>query len=222
MDPAVGWLLLWGTLVGLDLITWPQAMIARPLVAGTVAGWILGDVSSGAAVGVILELFALDLLPVGAARYPDYGAAAVGATYAASGAPGVLSWGLAVLLGLVVAYAGQGGIHVVRRRTGADVRRVAVALDGGDPDTIRQAHFRGIARDTARSFGVTALGLALAAAVRAWPLLGLQGTALLQMVTLGAALGVSVMGAVRLSGRGVARAWLAAGLVVGAGWVLLR
>ncbi|HEX9582636.1 MAG TPA: PTS sugar transporter subunit IIC [Gemmatimonadales bacterium] len=221
MDPAVGWLLLWGTLVGLDLITWPQAMIARPLVAGTVAGWILGDVASGAAVGVILELFALDLLPVGAARYPDYGVGAVGAAYAATGAPDTLSWGLATLLGLGMAYAGQTGIHLVRRRTAADVRDLAEALDAGDPNTIRGVHVRGIARDAARALGVTVLGLVLASAIRAGPLMTLQGTALLQMATLGAALGVGVLGAVRLAGRGPGRVWLGVGLVAGVTWVLL-
>jgi len=38
-------LVLWGTLVALDLVSVPQAMLSRPLVAGTVAGWILGDVA---------------------------------------------------------------------------------------------------------------------------------------------------------------------------------
>src|SRR5882762_10628148 len=37
-------LLMWGTLVGLDLVSVPQAMIARPIVAGPIAGAILGDI----------------------------------------------------------------------------------------------------------------------------------------------------------------------------------
>ena len=45
--PVVASLLLWGTLVGLDLVSVPQAMISRPLVAGTVAGWLVGDVHAG-------------------------------------------------------------------------------------------------------------------------------------------------------------------------------
>jgi hypothetical protein len=49
----------------------------------------------------------------------------------------------------------------------------------------------------------------------------LQGTALLQMATLGAALGVGVLGAVRLAGRGPGRVWLGVGLVAGVTWVLL-
>ena len=50
-------LLLWGTLVGLDLVSVPQMMIARPLVAATVAGLILGDVETGLRLGVLFELF---------------------------------------------------------------------------------------------------------------------------------------------------------------------
>jgi mannose/fructose/N-acetylgalactosamine-specific phosphotransferase system component IIC len=68
-------LVLWGTLVGLDLVSVAQSMIARPFVAGGVAGFLLGDPMAGLRAGVLLELFALDVLPVGAARYPDYGPA---------------------------------------------------------------------------------------------------------------------------------------------------
>ena len=215
-------LLAWGTLVGLDLISWPQAMIARPLVAGTVTGWLLGDPATGAAVGVLLELFALDLLPVGAARYPDYGAASVGAVYAASGAPDVFGWGLAVLLGLGVAYLGQGSIHVLRRWTAADVRRQAAALDAGDAVVIRRVHLRGIGRDALRALLITGVGMLLAAAVRAWPPLSVRGTALLTIVAVGAAIGVGMLGAARLAGRGVGRAWLTVGLLTGVAWLMLR
>src|SRR5436190_22026251 len=80
-------LLLWGTLVGLDLVSVPQAMISRPLVAGTVAGWLAGDVQAGLRIGVLFELFALDVLPVGAVRYPDYGPATIAAVALGIGAP---------------------------------------------------------------------------------------------------------------------------------------
>ena len=46
-------LLLWGTLVGLDLVSVPQIMIARPLVAGAGAGLILGDLPTGLRLGVL-------------------------------------------------------------------------------------------------------------------------------------------------------------------------
>jgi mannose/fructose/N-acetylgalactosamine-specific phosphotransferase system component IIC len=44
-------LLLWGTLVALDLVSVPQAMISRPVVAGTVAGALIGDFEAGLRVG---------------------------------------------------------------------------------------------------------------------------------------------------------------------------
>src|SRR5256886_10339265 len=92
-------LLAWGTLVGLDLISVPQMMIARPIVAGPVAGAILGDVATGLALGVVFELFQYDVLPVGAARYPEYGPATVAAVSAAQAGAGALRLGLRVLVG---------------------------------------------------------------------------------------------------------------------------
>ena len=72
-------LFVWGIVVALDLVSGPQALLSRPLVAGTVAGLIAGDLEAGLRVGMLLELFALDVLPVGASRYPDYGPATVAA-----------------------------------------------------------------------------------------------------------------------------------------------
>lgn len=97
-------LLLWGMLVGLDLISVPQIMISRPLVAGVGAGFLTGDPLAGLAVGVVLELFALDVLPVGAVRYPDYGVATVVAVAAAAHLPLARGVGVGVVLGLGIAY----------------------------------------------------------------------------------------------------------------------
>lgn len=222
MSAELPWLLLWGTFVGLDLISWPQVMIARPLVAGIIAGQIVGDVAAGATVGAVLELFALEVLPVGAARYPDYGVAAVAATAAASGAPDVFGLGPGILLGLAVAYLGQGSIHAARRRNAVEVRAEAAALDAGDPDAIRRVHMRGLGRDALRALIVTAVGLLGALALRTMPPIGVRGSALLQLVSLGAAIGVASLGAARVAGSGVGRVWLAAGLTLGLAWVILR
>ena len=78
-------LLGWGTLVGVDLVSFPQAMLSRPLIAGAGAGLVLGEPVAGLQIGLLLELFALDVLPVGAARYPDYGPGVIGAVVLASG-----------------------------------------------------------------------------------------------------------------------------------------
>src|SRR2546426_7661925 len=66
-------LLVWGTLVGLDLVSVPQMMIARPIVAGPGAGAILGDLATGPELGVLFELFPYDVMPVGAAPHPQDG-----------------------------------------------------------------------------------------------------------------------------------------------------
>jgi PTS system mannose-specific IIC component len=72
-------LLLWGTVVAVDLVTVPQGLLSRPLVAATVAGAMAGDTLAGLMVGTVLELYALEVLPIGASRYPDYGPASVAA-----------------------------------------------------------------------------------------------------------------------------------------------
>ena len=156
---TVALLLLWGTVVGLDLVSVPQVMIARPFIAGTVAGAIVGDPASGALVGAVLELFALDVLPVGAVRYPDYGLGAVAAAATVAGAPGALGTGVGVAVGLVVAYFGQVGMSLVRRRNTSHVRRERLELDGGSVKAVHRVHLRGLARDALRAVLVTAVGL---------------------------------------------------------------
>src|SRR5207237_9886941 len=90
-------LLAWGTLVGLDLVSVPQMMIARPLVAGPIAGAMLGDVWTGLSLGVLFELFQYEVMPVGAVRYPEYGPATVVAVRAAHAAAGQLGPGRGAL-----------------------------------------------------------------------------------------------------------------------------
>jgi PTS system mannose-specific IIC component len=80
----VNWILLTGLggIIGLDVTSFPQAMLSRPLVAGTLAGLVFGHPIGGMLVGAILEMFALVILPFGAARYPESGTAAAGAAAA--------------------------------------------------------------------------------------------------------------------------------------------
>ena len=42
----------WGTLTGMDLVTFPQGLLSRPLIACAGAGLILGDLQTGLVVGV--------------------------------------------------------------------------------------------------------------------------------------------------------------------------
>src|SRR5690606_15616708 len=87
------WLLLLGGWMAVDGTSVGQIMVSRPLVAATLAGWVVGDPLAGLTAGVLLELFHLAVLPVGAARYPEGGPASVlaGSLYALSeSVPGAL------------------------------------------------------------------------------------------------------------------------------------
>ncbi|HEV8304775.1 MAG TPA: PTS sugar transporter subunit IIC [Gemmatimonadales bacterium] len=207
-------LLLWGTLVGLDLVSVPQMMIARPLIAGPVAGAILGDLEAGLKLGVVFELLQYDILPVGAVRYPEYGPATVGAVATAHASAGVLGLGLGTLVGLLTGLVGGVTIHLLRRINGRAVQAAAATLESGDPRQLARVHVAAILRDALRAALVTAFGLGLAWA--APPLLGailtLRGITLLAVAAVAAALAAGAAGTLRLVGRGPNLAWFAAGL----------
>jgi PTS system mannose-specific IIC component len=210
-------LLVWGTLVGLDLVSLPQMMIARPLVAGTVAGAILGDIPTGLKLGVVFELLQYDILPVGAVRYPEYGPATIAAVTTAHAATGVLGLGLGALVGLMTGLLGGLGINVLRRVNSRIVHAAALTLESGDPRALVRLHLGGLLRDALRAALVTAVGLVLASLAR--PLLGsvlsLRGALLLAVAAVAAGLAAGAAGTVRLVGRGQTLAWFAAGLGAG-------
>jgi mannose/fructose/N-acetylgalactosamine-specific phosphotransferase system component IIC len=218
MDDGVTLLLLlgWGTLVGLDLVSVPQAMIARPLVAGTVAGWIAGDVEAGLRVGLLLELFALDVLPVGASRYPDYGPATVGAAAFAAVVGGwEISLGIAAGIAVAVALLGDWSLYRLRHRIARDIQRHTAALSAGDAGTIRGLQYRSIAQDAMRSLALTALALGLGAAAIRWLSLDFVTARMLTMVAIGCGLAAVVGGAIRSAGRGARIRWLVVGVATG-------
>ena len=210
-------LLVWGTLVGVDLVSLPQMMIARPLVAGTVAGAILGDIPTGLKLGVVFELLQYDILPVGAVRYPEYGPATVAAVATAHASAGVLGLGLGALVGLVTGLFGGVTINVLRRVNSRVVHAAAAQLESGDPGVLVRLHVGGLLRDALRAALVTVFGLVLAWLAR--PLLGgvisVRGAVLLAVAIVATALAAGAAGTLRLVGRGPNLAWFAAGLAGG-------
>ena len=208
-------LLLWGTLVGLDLVSVPQAMISRPLVAGTVAGALAGNVELGLRIGVLFELFALDVLPVGAVRYPDYGPATVSAVALALGTPWELGLGISTALGLVFALLGGWSLQVVRRWNARAIQRRAAALAAGESSAIRWLQYGGLLRDAARGFILTLGGLVVAATIAESVRLDRQTAVALTLVAIGSALAAGLNGAIRGAGRGPRLKWLMAGLATG-------
>ena len=215
-------LLLWGTLVGLDLVSVPQAMISRPLVAGSVAGWLAGDVEAGIRIGVLFELFALDVLPVGAARYPDYGPATVGAVTLGLGAPWELSLGISAGFGLLLAVLGGWSLQIVRRWNARAIQRRAAALAAGESSAIRRLQYLGVLRDALRGFLLTLVGVVLAATITQSVRLDRQTAVAFTLVAIGSALAAAANGAFRSSGRGIRLKWLLAGGAVGVLIAVLR
>lgn len=217
-------LLVWGTLVGLDLVSVPQIMIARPLVAGTVAGAILGDLPTGVQLGVVFELFQYDILPVGAVRYPEYGPATVAAVATAHAAPGLIGVGLGVVVGLLMGMLGGLSLHALRRLNARATRRVHDRIEAGDATAMLWVHGTGLLRDAARAAAVTAVGLVCARAVRVLlpGALSPRDVTVLGVAAVGGALAAGASGIFRLNGRGTALRWFAAGLGGGAVVAWLR
>ena len=217
--PSLVALLAVGAVVGLDLVSVPQAMLSRPLVAGFLGGVVGGRPLAGLAMGALLELFAFETLPIGAARYPDWGPAA-----AAAGALAALrggwdgTWMVGVMVvALVAAWLGGLTMHLARRLTAVQVRRRETALEAGDPRALGAIQLGGIARDAARAATLTAftflVGERVARAVEAaWR----APHALADVAVIGTALGVAAWSAWRLYGQRPSRRWLAAGAVAGA------
>jgi PTS system mannose-specific IIC component len=215
-------LLVWGTIAGLDLASVLQGLLNRPLVAGGVAGAMLGDPLAGLGIGGCLELFALDVLPVGSSRYPDYGAAAVAAVTLGAFQPLAESLGVSVLLGLLLGQLGGLAVVTHRRVNALALRRYAERLDRGDPGIATRLHLIGLGTDLARSVLLAGIGLLAAAALLRLPRLDLEtNQALTTVVVAGGVLAI-VGGALRRAGTPRRMLWFGGGLLAGLlGLVLL-
>lgn len=215
-DPvSLGLLALWATAAGLDLASVLQGLLNRPLVAGAVAGIILGDPLAGLRIGAVLELFALEVLPVGASRYPDYGAATVAAVTFGAGRPWDLTLGPCVVLGLVLGAIGGNALVLHRRIVAALLRRSGDALDAGEPGAAESLHRMGLVGDTVRSALLAVAGLAAAAALGSAPQLDVETGHVLALVVTAGGLCAAVGGAVRRAGSVRHLVWLGLGGVVG-------
>jgi len=194
-----------------------QGLLNRPLVAGAVAGAILGDVEAGLGIGAALELFALDVLPIGASRYPDYGAATVAAVTFGAGKPWAVALGPAVILGLLLAHVGGWSILAHRRVTAWALHRAMPALDRGDPGTATRVHLVGLFSDLVRCVGLAALGLLTVALLQHGPALDAPTARALTVVAIAGGFVATIGGALRRAGTARRIAWLAAGIALGVG-----
>jgi PTS system sorbose-specific iic component len=146
-------LALVGGVVALDATAVGQLMLSRPLAAATLGGAVAGAPAEGLVVGVFLEALHLAVLPVGAAKYPEGGPAAVAAGAAAAGAlPGDAEILLIVLFALV--WETVSGLTVERMRH-LNVRFAGIPPEGATPAAVARRHLGAVAIDFARGTALT-------------------------------------------------------------------
>ena len=150
-----------GAVLGLDVVSFPQAMISRPIVAATVAGAFIGEPERGLLIGVVLELIALDTLPFGASRYPEWGSAGVvgGALFAAQppGMYGALP--VSMLAALLTASISGWSMFVLRRSIAGKLTRSRDSIEDGSREALLSLHLTGMSLDLLRGALVTLAGM---------------------------------------------------------------
>src|SRR5690606_26006155 len=157
------WLLLLGGWMAVDGTSVGQFMVSRPLVAATLAGGVAGDPVAGLAVGLMLELFHLAVLPVGAARFPESGPAAVvaGAMHVmAAGVPGALL--MTVAFALAWEWVGGASLRAARQ---INVRIVSGPDGHARAEQLQLRHLAAIGIDFVRGMIVVKVGLLILAAL---------------------------------------------------------
>jgi PTS system mannose-specific IIC component len=143
-------------------VSFPQAMLSRPIVGATIAGAFMGDATAGLLVGATLELFAVDTLPFGASRYPEWGSAGViGGTLFAKAVQfeaGRLT--TSVLAALLVAWVGGWSMVQVRKLNARWARARHESVASGSRGTVIGLQVSGLVADLFRGIILSAVGLA--------------------------------------------------------------
>jgi PTS system mannose-specific IIC component len=135
---------------GLDRMALCQFMISRPIVAGPLAGFFLGEPLLGLQVGMLTELLWLGRLPVGANIPPDDTQIAVGGTFLATytlslwSYPEPVNIAIGLLLAIPLAKSGQLFDHMARRANDNLGRRVERFLQAGELGVAESSHLIGL------------------------------------------------------------------------------
>lgn len=208
-----------GAVLGLDVVSFPQAMISRPIVAATLAGAMLGHPVRGLAIGVALEFFALETLPFGASRYPEWGSASVvgGALFALTPDRTPAAMTLATLAALVTAQVGGLSMVALRQWNAKWAHRQQVGLARGSGNTVVGLQLAGMTADLLRGGMLTFLALAVFEPLRTAVLATFTFPGTLSravVVSSASAVGLAAVWKVTSTTPG-ARWWLGGGLLVG-------
>jgi len=165
---------LLGGVLGLDVVSFPQAMISRPIVACTLGGALAGDAVAGLVCGAALECLAVESLPVGASRYPEWGSAsAVAGVLAAQGAAGASmpqagALAVAMVMGIFTAWIGGWSMVRHRKLIASWARPRLERLASGSEQTVVSLQLFGMTVDFLRGTAVTLLMLAPGLVLSEW------------------------------------------------------
>lgn len=208
-----------GAVMGLDVVSFPQAMISRPIVSATAAGALIGEPERGLAMGVALEFFALESLPFGASRYPEWGSAAVvgGALFAMTPDNTSAAMTVAALAALITASLGGNSMVWMRKFLAGVARAHQDALAEGSGRAVVGLQLAGMTTDLLRGFVLTMGALAVFVPVRTAVLAAFSFPGTLSravVVSVASAVGLAAVWKVVRMTQG-ARWWLLGGLAVG-------
>jgi PTS system mannose-specific IIC component len=160
---------LLGGVLSLDRTAFFQTMISRPIVAGPLAGYLLGNFEAGCWCAILLELLWLTRLPIGGAVPPDDSLAILAGVAAAASLalhPGVTvieASSVGTLFGLPFAYLGRWADLKIRNQNGVTYLRVRKNLAEGKNVRLFRPHF-----DCAARFFFAGTALSLAATLTGW------------------------------------------------------
>jgi PTS system mannose-specific IIC component len=185
-------LALLGGLMALDGTSVGQFMVSRPLVAATLAGWLIGAPAEGFVVGSLLEIYLLVSFPVGGSRFPEGGPAAVVAAAIAGWGDSAGAVALGVTLGLVWGQLGGMSMTVLRN---VNVRLAPDPASGHvSPTSVVAGHLGALSLDFLRGFVITLIGLIVGlAALRLAPLWPLSQADTRGLLLVGGAVSLGVL-----------------------------
>ena len=215
-----------GAVVGLDTVSFPQAMLSRPLVAATLGGMLVGAPVSGLLVGATLELIAVETLPFGASRYPEWGSASVvgGALLGSHPTPSAGAMTLALLAALATAWVGGWTMVKLRQLNGKWAARSREALDAGSRGAVIGLQLKGMTADLVRGALLTAVAVVVfvpltEASLALWTV----DARVSRAVNVGVAISVALGAVWKLFHASITARWMfAAGLALGAAFMVLQ
>lgn len=144
---------------GLDRTAALQIMISRPIVAAPLVAFLLGDISIGLEIGLMVELLWLARLPVGAAIPPDDTQVAIAGTVLAVSLGEILGHSgleyllLCLLIAIPFGKFGQFFDRFARQYNGRKIAMIDSYLESGQIKAMEQTHRMGLCY-----FALAALG----------------------------------------------------------------